>query len=561
MSKFIATRAKTSFLCHPVPLPKPSVRRFAVKKWAVLFALCLVGSLLLGSCGKPDVSGKGFRFPLAAEPKQLDPQVSTDTASVTLAASLFEGLTRLDENGDAVPAAADWAVSDDGLTYTFTLRKSAWSDGTPVIASDFVFGMQRTVSPSTKSALSAQLDDIRNAKAIREGKKDVSQLGVKAVNESVLTITLEQPHSDFPVKAASTPFMPCQEAFFESTGGRYGLEAQYVLTNGPFYLKSWSHGEWLLLNKHEGYHDAASVLPAAVRYMIGDVTDAVSLLTEGQLDAAPLGADQLDAAQDAGLTLVKQQDSVRMLWLNNSVGTLANSSIRQALRDGLEWTAFYEQFQPAVDQAATGFIAPDAVVMGSESYRTSSNAHQPASLGREAAQTLAKGLGEMGLEAMPALTVLCADDDYQVNLARYIVQSWQKNLSLYFQIEKVSESELMTRVKVGNYQIALAPFTPTDSEALETLRLFVSGTTGNLAKFSDKTYDKLYASASTGSATRSELEQMEALLWKQCASIPLSFVSRYVGIPANDSGIIVRPFNGGVFGAPYDFRRAGRLEE
>lgn len=110
--------------------------------------------------------GKSFRFSLSAEPRQLDPQVAEDAASVAVVSALFEGLTRLDEKGKAVAAAAEWTVSEDGLTYTFRLRPSKWSNGDPVTADDFVFGMQRTVSPATGSGLASRLSGIQGAAAV-----------------------------------------------------------------------------------------------------------------------------------------------------------------------------------------------------------------------------------------------------------------------------------------------------------------------------------------------------------------------------------------------------------
>ena len=99
------------------------LRAVAVLTAALLLVLCLP------SCQDKTLAGRSFYFPLDAEPRQLDPQVSTDRSSMTVAAALFEGLTRLDENGKAVPAAAQWTVSEDRMTYTFTLRNPSGATG------------------------------------------------------------------------------------------------------------------------------------------------------------------------------------------------------------------------------------------------------------------------------------------------------------------------------------------------------------------------------------------------------------------------------------------------
>lgn len=515
----------------------------------------------LSGCKKESIAGKGFRFPLSAEPRQIDPQVSTDSASVTMVAALFEGLARLDENGKAVPGAATWSVSQDGLTYTFDLIDSKWSDGTAVTAQDYVFGMQRAVLPSTHSTLASQLFDISGARDINAGKKKADDLGVKATSDNELVITLVQPDDDFPAKTTATPFMPCKQSFYDGTGGRYGTESKFLLSNGPFYLKTWTHNQSLLLNKNVGYHDASSILPSAVRYMIGDVSDPVTQLKTGNLDAAPIPADSLNAAKKANLNMITQEDTIQYIWLNNSNSALANTSIRKALRDAVEWDTVNAQLNAQVTSPAQGFISPDSVLSGDEKYRTDQNAHPETSLGHQAADELTAGLHQLNLSKMPKLTLLCADDDYSTNLARYIIQSWQKNLSVYFDIETVKESELATRVKVGNYQIALYTSTASGSTALEALGDFITGVNGNYAHFSDADFDKKFSSLSFRTAARTDIESLESQLWNCCPSIPLSFEKRYVGMPANDSGIIVRSFGGGAFGSPYDFRSAGKTDK
>ena len=247
-----------------------------MKKWLCLL-LAVVLALTPTGCSKnKDGTGGGFRFPIAAEPKGLDPQMATDDAAVTVLCALFEGLTRLDADGKAVPAAADWTVSEDGLTYTFTLLDSYWSTNAvkgethpwdnplPVTADDFVFGLHRIADPVTGSPLAAELSGIQNAEAVLAGDLPVEELGISAVSDKVLTITLAAPDADFPAKLATSPFFPCHREFFEYTAGRYGLEAKYLLTNGAFRLVAWNHGESLLAYKHEQYHDAANIAPEAV---------------------------------------------------------------------------------------------------------------------------------------------------------------------------------------------------------------------------------------------------------------------------------------------------------
>lgn len=517
----------------------------------------LLLAFVIAGCKKETTAGKSFRFPISSEPRQLDPQVCTDTASAAVVGAIFEALTTLDENGKAIPGAAEWQVSQDGLTYTFTLFDNVWSDNTPVTAHDFEFGIKRAVMPLTKSGLAYRLFGIKNAKEINEGTKDISELGVKALDNKTLKITLIKRDNNFPEKTAYAPFIPCQKSFFESTGGRYGLETEYIMSNGAFYLKRWEHGNYLLLNKNENYRNAQNILPSSVRYLIGNVDKPVSLLSEGALDAAPIPSDQLEAAEDANLTLIKHQDTIRMVWLNNRIGALSNAKVRCALRDSIEWDILYSQLNEITDKPAMGFVPPDSIIEDGK-YRTRENSKKQKSTGRQAADTLAKGLSEAGVDKMPSFTLLCANDDYSTRLTRYIAQSWQKNLSLYFSIEQLPKSELAARVKVGNYEIALFEFTASGANAIDALECFASNAGGNFARFSNKNYDVRLATA-RDKGTRAAIEQIESFLLNACPSIPLSYGFRYTGIPQGNSGIFVRPFGGGSYGAIYDFFKAGKI--
>ena len=538
---------------------------------ALLAAICLFCGLLWG-CGD-NGSGKGFRFPIADDPQQLDPQVSTDASSMAVIAALFEGLTRLDEEGQAIPGAADWTVSADGRTYTFTLRESYWStmtrrgettgfeDPVMVTTEDFVFGMQRAADPQTGSPLAEQLRGIQGAADVLAGRQKATALGVRAVDEKTLTITLTQPDASFPVRLATAPFMPCNREFFQWTAGRYGLEKQYLLTNGPFLLTAWNHGESLLLHKNEFYHDAAAVLPAAVQMVIGD-TGSLESLKQGAMDAAALAEEELEDARRAGVQVVALQDTVRSLWLNHQDEALANVSVRQALRDAVEWETVYDYLRSVHELPATGYIAPAAVTENGALYRQEGETPAFRTDVSRAQSELGAGLAALYPESkspsMPSLTVLAAEDETSANLARYLIQSWQKNLHLNCTLTLVPQAQLLTRLHSGNYQAAIAAVTANGLTGSENLGAFRSNAAGNYSGYRSAAFDRALDAALRGG--RTALQQAEQVLRQECPTLPLSFTTRYYGIAAGDSGITIRPFNGGSYGSPFSFRQATKKD-
>ncbi|MBQ4333630.1 MAG: peptide ABC transporter substrate-binding protein [Clostridia bacterium] len=528
----------------------------------ILAALAAVCLMLCGltACGD-DGTGAGFRFPLEAEPAGLDPQMATDTASITAISTLFEGLTRLDETGNAVPGAAQWTVSEDGLTYTFTLfesywcsnqvkgQESPWDQPTPVTADDFLFAFQRAVDPVTGSPLAAEFYGIRNAEAVHTGQKPMTDLGVTAVDERTLVIALTTPDHRFLVKLAGTPFMPCNRAFFEHTAGRYGLEKEYVLSNGAFRLVAWNHNESLLFYKHEQYHAAAEIAPEAVRYVIG-TADPVEALRTGGLDAAPLPAGQ------TADTMTSLQDTLRGLWFNTTASPFTVAAIRRSLRDSIEWETLHHQLvKRCGEQPATGFVPPEALVGGTEKYRAPDNALPYGTDKQAALEAMQTGLGLLYPDGGKLrFELLAADDPLSADLARYVVQSWHKNLQVYPTVTLLPAADLERRVKSGNYQAAIYTFSPTGLTGAENLSCFASAATNNIARLQDAGIDTAIRDALAGG--RVQLETLEKKLWELCPCVPLSYPERYYGVADGTEHIIPLPFGGGRYNGPLYFRNA-----
>ena len=165
------------------------------KKLLAVGATLAVSAFTLAACGsKSSDSGKTLHWEDSAEISTLDPSKVTDVVGFNQLNNVTEGLYRLGKDSKITPGlATKTTVSKDGLTYTFTLRKDAkWSNGDKVTAKDFVYSWQRTVNPKTGSQYAYLFSGIKNADAIMEGKKSVSELGVKADGDYKLVVTLDK---------------------------------------------------------------------------------------------------------------------------------------------------------------------------------------------------------------------------------------------------------------------------------------------------------------------------------------------------------------------------------
>ena len=226
--------------------------------------LCLTLVLTVGSFAVAEGENV-LKVHIETEVESLDPQVATDGTSFEVIANFTDGLYQIAADGSAIPAlAAETVVSEDGLTYTFTIRDDAnWSNGDPVTADDFVFAWQRATDPDFASEYSYMMTDIgliKNASAINAGEMAVEELGVTAIDEKTLQVELESPVSFFTSLMYFPTFYPVNRAFCESCGDSFATSPETVLSCGAFVLTSYEPAATSFsLAKNPDYYDADRV--------------------------------------------------------------------------------------------------------------------------------------------------------------------------------------------------------------------------------------------------------------------------------------------------------------
>ena len=347
----------------------------AMGKRFVSLLLCLALLCLCAGCGGYQADGS-FTYLLPQNVTSLDPQTAADAASGMVIDSLFEGLCRIDEDGETVPGVARrWESNQDATEFTFYLRpKAQWSNGDPVTADDFVFAITRALNPGTGSVAEDMLSLV-NARAYAAGEVDASALGVYAEDEHTLVIRLEESNPDFPALTAGTHYMPCNRSYFEACAGHYGLSSQYVISNGPFTFSSvyaWQTdpGERSLrLTRSDTYRGDRTVQPANVTFLI-DYDDAydqdpVQALLEGNVDILTLPETLAQQAEEAGCGVLSLDDAVTGLLLNPRSEKLENRALRSLFLKTLHREDLLSRRENPVE--ALG-VMPPCVVWNGESY-------------------------------------------------------------------------------------------------------------------------------------------------------------------------------------------------
>ena len=268
-----------------------------------MLALILVGVLAVSmtGCGnsggdKPKTSNgekdskQYVNTFMVDEPTTLDPSLRSDTYSSEILISTMEGLIRLEQREGKyvfMPGDAEsWETSEDGTVWTFHLGEDRkWSDGEPVTADQYVYSLRRSAAPETGCPNSYFVTPILNYDAVSAGDMRPDQLGVKALDEHTLEITLTNPMPSFLESTDASIFYPQRQDIVEKYGDQYGADADKIVYNGPFVVSEWIHNSSIKLEKNEEYWDKDNVELSYVSYQImSDDSARANAFESGQID-------------------------------------------------------------------------------------------------------------------------------------------------------------------------------------------------------------------------------------------------------------------------------------
>jgi oligopeptide transport system substrate-binding protein len=396
---------------------------------AALMALSL--SALAPALADAAPAAKEIVWARGYDASSLDPAEASDDASISIVSYIGEGLTRL-VNGEVVPGVAEsWDVSDDGLTYTFHLRTSTWSDGTPLTAGDFEYSFLRLVDPNAGHSQANAGYVFANAQDYAEGKADVSTVGVKAVDDSTLQLTFKETSLENLYTLATTQFLPVKKDLADQEATAYGSEKDKIIGNGPFTLTEWSHDAQIVLEKNPNYWNADDVKLTKITALAGVAEDAaVEMMQTGQVDVYSFKTPQNYQQLADSFSDFAYSDSDTFLHINNTGSSpeagkfLSNVNFRLALSYALDRTALCNSVLPG-QTPATRLAQPDmAGVSGKfvDEYPLENGINVAADAAK-AKEYLDKALTELGatIDQVPELSMLC----YESQTSQTVLQACQ----------------------------------------------------------------------------------------------------------------------------------------
>lgn len=492
-------------------------------KKIVSLLLIFIIAFSFASCGGEDFS---FVYEMETAPRNLDPLLAESESEVTLSGNLFEGLMRFDDNGKLQNAGAEsYEMSENGTVYTFKLKKSLkWSNKEPVTANDYVFALRRAATPSTASPHTDMISVIKGADDALAGKISPDGIGVSAIDDYTLRFTLNSPCNNFTERLAHLAFMPCNQKFFEKSKGKYGLDAETIISNGSFSLYRWDKekGELKIL-KSDTYKGDFKSKASAVSFTVPSDSEekhaVAKRISKRNINFTKIPFGEIEECLKSGNGVYNSYSITYALVFNAESEIFKNSAFAAAFKKDLNGDNI-SQSLPSYFKAATGIVPYDCNSDNSDGSTQQIYNYDPTGARNEfltAQSKLDDGFPN-------GISILCENDEDILAVAKTAASTWQKDLGAYINIEKAKNTdELNEKISSGDFSIALIPFASSDLKAENFLSSFVSSV--NLPDLNKKEFqNNLNAAYADDDGTSEQyIKAAESILLQSNYICPLFF--------------------------------------
>ncbi|WP_437612864.1 peptide ABC transporter substrate-binding protein [Erwinia sp. V71] len=460
------------------------------------------------------------------EPASLDPVKAVGLPEIPVIRDLFEGLTNQDAQGNIVPGVALSWQSNDNKSWIFTLRKDArWSNGDPVTASDFVWSWRRLVDPQNTASFAwfAELAGIENAAAITKGELPADKLGVTALDNYHLKVTLTKPVPYFPSLAASFAFYPTPQRVIEQLGANWTKPGNLV-GNGAYVLQERVVNEKLVLTRNPQYWDNAhSVLDKVTFLPISEESSATKRYRAGDIDITesfPKNLYQMLKQQIPNEVYTPDQLGTYYYAFNTEKGPTADVRVRKALSWSIDRHIIAEKVLGTGEKPAWHFT-PD-ITAGFQPKASILQQHSQAELNAQAKALLAAA--GYGPGKPLSLTLLYNKSENNEKIAIAVASMWKKNLGVNVKLQNQEWKTYIDSRTSGNFDVIRASWVGDYNEPSTFLSLLTSRHNGNIARFKDANYDSILEMASNETrpkARNDDYNQAEQILADQAPIAPI----------------------------------------
>lgn len=475
------------------------------KVLSIILTLSLCTTLLLSGCGSSDKGGsedgekKEIVVAANSETGGLDPAGMIALTYLAYSVTALDELLTYNEQGEIEYRACEsYEVNDDATIWTFHLRKDAvWSDGTPVIADDFINTIIRSLDPKSGNGYANYLYPIKNAEAIYNGKAKSESLGVKAVDDTTLVFTLEKPCVYFLDLLRLPVYTPSCVKYADEVGSGWDKNPQTSVSNGPFYLSEYVAEQYFVLEKNEKYWNADNIKLDKITYrFFDDVQSMASAYETGEVDVAPsLQSSVMELYKGQEDLVITDTIATRYIYPNLEVEPLDDVRVRKAINLAINREELCkivgEDTEPTVnfiakymkDKATGGYFVDGGKAPFEE------NLTEAKELLTEAGYPDGKGF--------PALTYNYPSLEMDSDTAQVIQEQLKQNLNIDIELSAQELQVNYTERRAGNFELCRMNWTADFADPYTYLSMLLSNSTYNCSGIHDEEYDVLVEQSDT----------------------------------------------------------------
>ena len=479
---------------------------------AKIFMMMIALVLILAGCnfnssegskeetgGSEGEAGQVLNISTTADIPTLDSTKAHDGIAFTVLNNVNEGLYRQDENHEPIEAlVTEHKENEDKTVHTFTLRDSNWSNGDPVTAQDFEYAWKRVMKDASPYNFMFVTAGIKNAEAIMNEEMDAEDLGVKAIDEKTLEVTLEAANPLFQSLMTFPTFLPQSQKFVEEQGDQYALEAENILFNGPFTLVDWTHEQGWKYEKNEDYWDADAVkLDAINAYVVKDPAAGINLYETNKVDRIVLSSEAVDQNKDDENFETILEPEILFLRFNHNHPVLGNKNIRKAVNMAIDKKSLTDVILKNGSTPLNGVVPKGFFKSPSgEDFRDLNGDFNTGTV-EEAQKVWETGLKETGVTEV-AVSINIADSEDHKKVAEYIQAQLEDNLPGFkLDIKAVPFAQRLEIEKAIEYDLSLSSWGPDYSDPMTYLDMWLEGGSANRMDYSNAKLEELVSSART----------------------------------------------------------------
>jgi len=492
-----------------------------------------------------------IRFGHAYDATTLDPQNCYDDGSYYILNNICEGLVVGYDNEIHPGIAETWDVNEDGTVYTFHLRQSTWSDGTPLTAHDFVYSAKRVLDPNMAYENAYTFYSLKNGEAYNLGECDFEEVGVKALNDYTVEYTLENPSAIALYMFSSYVFAPVNQAACEQYGETYGAEANTILTNGPFTCTEWLHESKITIQKNENYWNADNVKIDEVQFIIGASSQVgVDLFMANELDVGIFtGNTSINALNMLGLNSETKLSGSNFVHMNCSGGSeasarfMSNANFRKAISCAISREDIM-RVGDIVGIPAHRISAPTLTVADGRTWDEAypltgwSTTAEP----EKAKEYLNLALEELGatVEEIPTLVMVCFDSQSNLDRLQAMQDMLYQTLGINCEISPQPIQQMFELVDNGQFDFWTGGKTVEVPDWLDQIAYEYSTEPGSIGYYNNPEYDALYdqAGKTASMEERNELVfQLEQMIVDEMTTLHLYWNEDYTFMVPSLTGL------------------------